>query len=383
MMEHVVWQTPVLIQMTSLHSRILLYQQRHRLTIPQIAELREFSGIAIPQISDRHRKLDTMAKMAELIRLSRLFKVNDLDFIPIKGPILSWRLHHDFTVRYSNDLDILVNRSDLDSCIEILKSDGYRFDSNGAVCDDFPATKNKKKLVLDLKYHKVCIHPQKKIQLEVHWNLVSYPIIARKNFDQLIREQSVPFTFQTEQFTVFTREMDFVYLMIHGALHHWYRLKWLHDIYAYSKDPAIDWQKVKEISICFKADHLVSQALQLADMYWPVPERTRYMNEQNKKKLHPFLISYPVKTISDQNFHPEIVHWRTKEIYELTKYTLMLFPKAIFKNRFIRGMLFNEGDMKTVNLPDRFAFIYFFLRPILLIYRKCCRDRKTGNDRHE
>jgi hypothetical protein len=354
-----------------LNEKFAYYQHRHRLTISQIAELREFSGIAVPQIRDLPRKLDTMAKMAELIRLSRLFKANNIDFISIKGPLLSWRLHRDFTIRYSNDLDILVNRTDLDLCFELLKSYEYCFDTSAPAAGDFPTTKNKKKLVMDLKHHKVFIHRKTKLQLEVHWNLFSYPIINQKKFDQLIKEQTVPFTFQTEQFTIFSKEMDFVYLMIHGALHHWYRLKWLHDIYAYSMDPEISWQKVKEISKYFSAGHLLYQTLHLADIFWPVPERIRNIADQNRKSLPPFLLSYPVKTISDRNFHPEIAHWSTKEIFELTKYTLMLFPKAIFKSRFIKGLLFNEGDLKILNLPDRFAFMYFFLRPVLLIYRKC------------
>jgi hypothetical protein len=84
-----------------LESKIAYYQQRHRLTIPQIAELREFSGIVIPRTSDRPRQFDTMAKMGELIRFSRVFHAKNLDFIPIKGPMLSWRLHRDFTIRYS------------------------------------------------------------------------------------------------------------------------------------------------------------------------------------------------------------------------------------------------------------------------------------------
>jgi len=129
--------------MTSIEDAISYYQRRHRLTIPQIAELREFYGIAIPQINDSPRKMDFMVKMAELIRLSRLFKSNNLDFIPLKGPILSLRLHHNFTGRCSNDLDILVNRIELDSCFELLKSHEYKFDNSGPVGYEFPATKNK------------------------------------------------------------------------------------------------------------------------------------------------------------------------------------------------------------------------------------------------
>ncbi len=363
-----------------IESKIAFYQQRHGLTIAQIGELREFAGTEIVHTGDRARKLDSLLKMAELIRLSRLFHANNLEFIPIKGPLLSWRLHRDFTIRYSNDLDILVKQADLEKGIEVLKNDGYRFDGSAPTSQEFPGTKNKTKLVLELKYHKVFMHPERKIQLEIHWNLTGYPIIAKQKLDQLIEQNSVPFTFQTEQFTVFNKELDFVYLMIHGALHHWYRLKWLHDIYAYSKDAELDWKKIKGISNQFSAGHLVYQALRLADIYWPLPDRLKPLIVNKNKKNHSLLLTYPIKTISAQHFHPEIVHWHIHDIYELARYTLSLFPKAILTNRFLKGMLFNEGDLKVLNLPDRFAFMYVFLRPVLLIYRKCCRDRKTGNN---
>ena len=151
-----------------IESKISYYQQRHRLTIPQIAELREFSGMVIPRISDRSRQFDTMAKMAELIRLSRLFHANNIDFIPIKGPMLSWRLHRDFTIRYSNDLDILVQLKNLENVIELLKAEGYK-----VLYPDLPTTRNKKRIFLKINNHVILIHPITKTHLEVHWQLLS------------------------------------------------------------------------------------------------------------------------------------------------------------------------------------------------------------------
>jgi hypothetical protein len=125
------------------HNKIVYYQQRYRLTIPQIAKLREFPLITIPQSSDQPRKVDTMAKMAELIRLSKMFKAHNLEFIPIKGPLLSWRLHQDFTVRYTNDLDIIVNKEELDRIHEVFRELGYQFHYS-----EIPSGKNHVKLIL-------------------------------------------------------------------------------------------------------------------------------------------------------------------------------------------------------------------------------------------
>ncbi|NQV02397.1 MAG: nucleotidyltransferase family protein [Bacteroidia bacterium] len=320
-----------------------------------------------------------MAKVAELIRLSKLFHSNDLEFIPLKGPLLSWRLHRDVTVRYSTDLDIQVNQAELDRCIELIKMDGYRLNGKIPAAMELPRTKNKKRLVLDLTYHKVFSNPERKMRLEMHWNLISYPIISKQRLDLLIGQNREKFMFHKEQFTVFSKEMDFVYLMIHGALHHWFRLKWLHDIYAYSKDEELDWDKIMDISSQFNAIHLVSQALQLVDIYWTLPDRLKPMLVDNKRKMHPILLSYPVRTIADPDIKPEIVNWRVKDIYDLTRYTLLLFPGAIIKTRFLKGMLFNEGDLYILKLPDYLSFLYFFLRPVLLIYSKYSGEKQKVN----
>ncbi len=355
------------------------YQQRHRLTIRQIAELREFSGIAIPQISDQPRKIDTMAKVAELIRLSKMFKAHNLEFISIKGPLLSWRLHQDVAVRYTNDLDILVKPEDLFIIIRMLKEDGYQ-----TTHFDLPASGSKKRLLLKLNNHIGLMHPQKKILLEVHWRLMKPEVCSKTKLDQLINQNTESVIFHNESFTVFTKEFELVYLILHGAMHEWFRLKWLHDIVSFSKDEQLDWDRVFELNKDFHGEHLVYQAIQLADKFWDLPPDVAARFAAENMDLNAFMINHPLKSISRTNvatIEPGFYNWLSF-VNGTVKYGLMLFPSAKYKYTFLKRLMFREIDMKILKLPDFLTFMYFPLRPFLIVYSRLVPS-STRNHRAE
>lgn len=362
-----------------IENKIAYYKHRHRLTIPQIAELREFSGIAVPQSSDLPRKLETMAKMAELIRLSRLFKTNNLDFIPIKGPLLSWRLHHDCTIRYSKDLDILVQPENLENAIELLQAEDYK-----VLYPDLPVTGNKKRMFLKIQHHIGFIHPQKKTYLEVHWRLMRPEVVTNARLDQLVKQYTETSDFQGEVFKVFNKEFEFVFLILHGAMHQWFRLKWLHDVVAFSKDEALDWGKVFEISKNFNVEHLVYQSIRLADKYWTLPRHIVQLLDNKKNNLSSFLIKQPINAISNPEIYrePGFVNW-IKFAYRLIRYGLMISPSSRYKYSFLKRMIFLEVDLNIVNLPDSLAFMYFPLRPCLFLYSKLFPSSIRNRDINE
>jgi hypothetical protein len=348
----------------NLESRILLYQQRHRLTIPQIAELREFSGITIPQISDQPRMLVTMAKMAELIRLSKCFKTHNLEFIPIKGPLLSWRLHHDFTVRYTNDLDILVNKEELDRILEVFRELGYQFHYS-----EIPAGKNHLKLIQNIRQHHSVYHPQKRILVEIHWKLFVPELPCKVNLDGLIKHNTVQVTLHGETFNVFNKEFDVVFLIFHGAKHAWFRLKWLHDIYSYSLDNDVDWHRVIELSENFGSARLVYEALYLADQYWVLPTGVARLYQDNLLKRDAFALRYCIHSISETGVKPGLIAW-LKYAYGLTRYGMTLFPTVRYKLALLRAWSYSDADMQIIRLPDKLTFLYFIIRPFHVVYSK-------------
>lgn len=347
--------------------RIRYYQRRHRLTIRQIAELREFSGIAVSDPAEKQMKLSTMSKVAELIRLSKLFKSHHLGFIPIKGPLLSWRLHNDVAVRYSNDLDILVKPEDLFRVIKVLKEDGYQ-----TIHFDLPASGSKKKVIMKLNNQIGLIHQQKKIPVEVHWRLINLEVCPIARLDKLINQNTESVIIHNEAFSVFNKEFELVFLIIHGAIHKWSRLKWLHDIVAFSKDEQLDWDRVITISKEFHAEQLIYQAVMLAHRFWDLPQNitSRFLLE--KSHLKPFLITYPLESIAnnpDGTVEPGLKNV-LRLIYGSIKYGLMIFPSMKYRYSFMKRLMFREKDMNVIKLPDFLTFMYFPLRPFLYVYSK-------------
>jgi len=61
----------------------------------------------------------------ELLRLHNLFKEANIEIIPYKGVVLSEMAYGELGVRESSDIDILVQKKDLDLLYTILESEGY------------------------------------------------------------------------------------------------------------------------------------------------------------------------------------------------------------------------------------------------------------------
>jgi hypothetical protein len=152
-------------------------------------------------------------------------------------------------------------------------------------------------------------------------------------------------------------------------LHGWFRLKWLHDIYAYSKDEDLDWNKIFELSKRFKVQHLVYQSLFLTDKYWVLPDiiKQKYLDEI--ENINPFIKNYPLKWIASESEPSGLTNW-IKYIYDRTKYNLLLFPERKYKVFYIKRLLFREKEMEIFILPESLTFLYFVFRPINFIYRK-------------
>ena len=62
----------------------------------------------------KQKKFHQMKIVAELLSLSKLFLESSLEFITMKGPVLSWRLHQDFFVRRYRDIDLLFDIEDIE-----------------------------------------------------------------------------------------------------------------------------------------------------------------------------------------------------------------------------------------------------------------------------
>jgi hypothetical protein len=166
-----------------------------------------------------------LACVAETLNLQRLFGDADLPVVFFKGVSLAMLAYGNLALRHSRDIDILTGPGTLTQSAALLGSAGY---SRYLPSPKFTGSQ------LQMWIHRCkeigYVHPEKKIEVELHSRL----------FDNPAMMVDLPTTNQLQMVQLgdgvgvrtFGNEDLFAYLCAHGAVHCWFRLKWLADIAA-------------------------------------------------------------------------------------------------------------------------------------------------------
>ncbi|WP_461637528.1 nucleotidyltransferase domain-containing protein [Labilibaculum euxinus] len=340
------------------------YYKRHRLTKEQVSDLRDYDeNWSFDESFSKQKKFQQMKIVAELFYLTKLFLESGLEFIPMKGPVLSWRLHKDFLVRRYKDIDLLFDIEDIEKVSDVLIGAGYE-----AQYFTLPKTKNKRHLVLTKFHHLVFQHPDRKVSVEIHWKLSTHNTIRRSEVKKIIGDNFESLSIQGYQFKVFSNEMEFVYLIIHGAKHKWMRLKWLHDIYCFYRKKQLNFDKVLELATAFKCKHLLLQSECLVNHFFNCNEQV-FADRISRNSNFNSLFQYTIKCITKAEPTSEILS--IKEMTSSFLYLYKAFPIRSYRIGMIKDLMFRELDMSDLILPDRLAYMYILYRPISFLKRRC------------
>jgi hypothetical protein len=165
----------------------------------------------------------------EMEKVSKLFNENQIPMLVLKGPVLAKDLYGDISLRTCGDLDILVSINDLEKVDVLLQKQGY-------IKDEFI---NKSWNDWRWRNHHIgYIHPQRKVNIEIHWRLNPFPGTGPSFKELWLRKRKSSIT----DFPIYYlgREDLFLFLVSHGARHGWFRLRWLVDINQIVKQ-RLDW----------------------------------------------------------------------------------------------------------------------------------------------
>ena len=156
-----------------------ILRNRHRLSERQIDD---FLGEETTHESARDRILG-MQQIGSFLETAKLLQENGIEFINLKGPLLSERIYGDPTYRYSRDFDILIKPNSLNKTLQLLQEKGYEY-------PDFtwPESKKKQKITLHFLNQVEMVHKQTGVMLEIHWKLFSTRITDQKILGSLIKE---------------------------------------------------------------------------------------------------------------------------------------------------------------------------------------------------
>jgi hypothetical protein len=324
---------------------------RHRLSHQQIDGLlgenrsREFMA----------EKMQVLSKIRYFIQIIDLLQQNKIGFICLKGPVLSQQLYGDPSLRLSHDVDILLtDRSDM------IKVDGLLTELDYVGVDDlsWPEEVSRQKILMDCVHHLAYEHNANQFMVEIHWS-VSEPFpLKAKIFSKIVENNRQQIAFGGREVTVFAPELNLLYLIIHGSIHGWQRLKWLVDIkdFPFETINADRWHGlVKQL----KAGRMVSQTGFLLNHFFQINQPLFVQTP-----IPRLLKSYPL-TFIDKDV---LLQRPISDSFAGTRYKFLLCNTLSYKLRAFLTSAIIPIDFSRIKSSSR--IVYFIYRPYSYIKRR-------------
>jgi len=208
------------------------------------------------------------------------------------------------------------------------------------------------------------IHKQKGVHFEMHWSFLDedYPLqVDLEDFWKETHEVKL----NGHPIPTFSNENLLYYLCIHGSKHLWERIEWVKDLDLLIQNENIDWDALTSKAEVSGFEKMVYLGLSLSASLFatPLPQTV-----QEKIAKYPQLSS-----LSDF----VLESWQTpKSTFEQTSAMIKLFPgikeQLIYLHKVILKPSFNE--YWYVDLPKRFYWGYYLVRPYLLIKKYFSRS---------
>ena len=161
-----------------------------------------------------------------LVDLHRELELRHIRHLFLKGPVLNQQLFGGELLRYSRDLDVLIDPDDIQETKECLEDLGFH--SKGFRVPFFRVLRK------DAEYKKNGAG----YTIELHWRTDRVETILGREFDW--EKHVTHCDFQNELIPVFSHPYNCLYLCLHAAKHHWRRFRWLLDIPVFIQRTGVD-----------------------------------------------------------------------------------------------------------------------------------------------
>jgi Uncharacterised nucleotidyltransferase len=211
-------------------TRVVQLVERHRVAGLVNEGLLHAKSVVLPKAASAIGALaqalvrQNLSNAAETLNLQRLFADADLPVVFFKGISLAMLAYGNLALRHSRDIDILPTPETFARSAAVLETAGYgRYQPP----PQFTTPQ------LNMWIHRCkefgYLHPEKKIEIELHCRLFDNP---RLTPELPATDQLQTLKLGNGEVRTFGDEDLFAYLCAHGAVHCWFRLKWLADIAA-------------------------------------------------------------------------------------------------------------------------------------------------------
>lgn len=311
---------------------------------------------------DQDNARRTLQMITEFMKILEIFRKNKIQAIVIKGFPLAQQLYGNITLRISKDLDILVSPKDIDGARKIIEMQGYIWNHPFA-----KTTAAHFKKWMEVNKHVEYWHPKLNVCIEIHWRL---DCRGRDLPLNMIQNNTTSMKMFGQSINILGKEELLLYLVIHGAGHAWFRIKWLLDIDLIIRKGEFSWEKIYLLANNLGVKNILNQALFLLReiLETPLPKAVTDLVEEDIQAQT--LAIMALQFIKDN-------HFKTKSLKEKV---ILLYQKKVYEfnlnigwqrhlSCIARWFLPTYDDLKVIPLPGRLYFLYYILSPFTWFYR--------------
>lgn len=289
------------------------------------------------------------------IRIHQKFIENNVPHCFFKGPVLSLELYHDIGFRNFGDIDILVEEKDAEKAKLILEELDF-----SCIYPKIELSEKQKKVNYSISHHYHFKHPIQNIHIELHWSITNPKAYSGLKTNEIILN-SRKLKVSNYELNYISKTENLVYQAAHGAIHQWYRLFWLKDFSVlYKKSSIEELKKAYQLSKKLKLQKSFNQACYLSNLIYDI-SLPDFLTNPGKS----FLIKTPIKSISSMDLSQKGVIGKISFIF----YRLKLKPDSKYYFELLYRLRTHLSDWELLRLPNSLFFLYYPLRPFLLIYK--------------
>lgn len=341
----------------------------HRVSPMVFSVLNDCTHSAIPDaVLNYLRKQKCNIAMAnlqmtgELVRILRAMDAQDVKTVVLKGLPLANQLYGDITMRPLRDLDILVFPRDVEKAKEIVQEFHYRL-----YYPSFEPTPRRMKNWVKTNHHFSYQHEEKGVCLELHWRL---GVVGNEIPLSLLPHGMHKVTLAGQPITVLANETLLIYLILHGALHAWFRLRWLCDVGLMLTNKENSWDKLYRLAEKLGLTAAVNQAVILAHelLGAPIPDRITAKIEKDKKAQRLVCMAQSM-IVANSYLHDDLkinMLYYQKKMYELALRSGFKNKLAYLKAHFMPS----DADLASVSISETLYPLYYLVRPITWLSRQ-------------
>ncbi|MBE6950055.1 MAG: hypothetical protein E7451_01820 [Ruminococcaceae bacterium] len=319
------------------------------------------------------KRMQTLALVAKAMEEARI------PMISMKGPLLSVELYGDPAMRHSHDLDVLVREEDFLRSAACLKELGFEQAEN-------PHLKTPKRMEVNLRYttdnHGEFRRGDQCVEL--HWRSSTEVNVP---FDALWenREEKLLLGVKVNEMG---RDHKLPHLFAHAAHHGFARLRWLLDLYEVQRKPGFSWDELLESMRQQGNSPLLFETLIVLMRWRVIPMETVTIGSVSvRREDDRVIVRYgdDCKTEVEQAVALSDAAWPMMEreldwTFPEFRAHEQLLPHAAVRHSLWHRIIskFQPGavDFELIDLPDRWFWLYYLIRPVYLFWRKLTGGKK-------